>query len=58
MAATVQDSRVSAGKRLKRSLKKKKKMKLIAKDEVSSREDGLKDPSDGEGNMVGRSSGD
>ncbi|XP_059136735.1 RRP15-like protein [Peromyscus eremicus] len=51
MAATVQDSRVSAGKKLKRSLKKKKKMKLVAKDEVSNREDGLKESSDGEGSI-------
>ncbi|CAH6789642.1 RRP15-like protein [Phodopus roborovskii] len=48
MDAAVQDSRVSAGKRLKRSLKRKKKMKLVAKAEVSNLEDELKRSSDGE----------
>ncbi|MEJ1270533.1 transforming growth factor beta 2 [Cricetulus griseus] len=49
MAATVQDSRVRAGKKLKRSLKRKKKMKLVAKAEMSNPEDELKHSSDGEG---------
>ncbi|KAL1769819.1 RRP15 [Sigmodon hispidus] len=49
MAASVQDTHVSAGKKLKRSLRKKKKMKLVAKAEMSKLEDGLKDSSDGEG---------
>lgn len=53
MAATIQDSRVSAGKKLKRSLKKKRKMKLVAKAEISNQEDELKDSSDGEGNTGG-----
>lgn len=57
MAATIQDSRVSAGKKLKRSLKKKRKMKLVAKAEISNLEDELKDSSDGEGNTDGRSFG-
>ncbi|XP_075845529.1 RRP15-like protein [Microtus pennsylvanicus] len=51
MAATIQDSRVSAGKKLKRSLKKKRKMKLVAKAEISNLEDELKDSSDGEGSV-------
>lgn len=57
MAAAVPDSRVSAGKKLKRSLKRKKKMKLVAKAGMSSLEDELKRSSDGEGNVVGRGVG-
>lgn len=56
MAAAVQDSRVSSGKKLKRSLKKKKKVKMVVKAATSKLEDELKDSSDGEGN-VGRSFG-
>ncbi|XP_051004057.1 RRP15-like protein [Acomys russatus] len=51
MAAAVEDSRVSTGKKLKRSLKKKKKIKMIAKAAVSKLEDELKDSSDGEGSF-------
>lgn len=49
MAAAVQDSRVSPGGKLKRSPKKKKKMKKVAKAAVSKLKDELKDSSDGEG---------
>ncbi|NP_080317.3 RRP15-like protein [Mus musculus] len=49
MAAAVQDSRVSPGEILKRSPKKKKKMKMVAKAAASKLEDEVKDSSDGEG---------
>lgn len=55
MAAAVQDSRVNPGGKLKRSPKKKKKMKKVAKAAVSKLEDELKDSSGGEGNVAGRS---
>ncbi|XP_055465251.1 RRP15-like protein [Psammomys obesus] len=51
MAAAVQDSRVSSGKKLKRSLKKKKKVKMVVKAATSKLEDELKDSSDGEGSV-------
>ncbi|XP_075388651.1 RRP15-like protein [Tenrec ecaudatus] len=47
MAAITQDSRVSAGKKLKNSLKKKKKMKMVASAASRHLEDSDKDASDG-----------
>uniref|UniRef100_A0A8D2DHG5 RRP15-like protein n=1 Tax=Sciurus vulgaris TaxID=55149 RepID=A0A8D2DHG5_SCIVU len=49
MAATVQNSRVSAGKKLKNSLKKKKKMKMVARAVTSKLEDEVRDASDSGG---------
>ncbi|XP_005335015.2 RRP15-like protein isoform X1 [Ictidomys tridecemlineatus] len=49
MAAAVQNSRVSAGKKLKNSLKKKKKMKMVARAVTAKLEDEGKDASDSEG---------
>ncbi|ELW72553.1 RRP15-like protein [Tupaia chinensis] len=46
MAAAVRDSRVNAGKKLKNSLKKKKKMKMVAKAVASELEDEVKNDSD------------
>lgn len=46
---------MSPGGKLKRSPKKKKKMKKVAKAAVSKLKDELKDSSDGEGNVAGRS---
>lgn len=57
MAAAVQSSHVSPGGKLKRSLKKKKKMKMVAQAAVSKLEDEVKDSSNGEGNVAGRSFG-
>ncbi|XP_004391397.2 RRP15-like protein [Trichechus manatus latirostris] len=51
MAATIQDSRASAGKKLKNSLKKKKKMKVIARATSSKLEDEDKDAADGGGSV-------
>ncbi|XP_045154631.1 RRP15-like protein [Echinops telfairi] len=47
MAAAAQDSRVSAGKKLKNSLKKKKKMKMVARAASRHLEDADKDAADG-----------
>ncbi|XP_040841617.1 RRP15-like protein isoform X2 [Ochotona curzoniae] len=49
MAASVEDSRVSAGKKLKKSLKKKKKVKMIAKVLPSELEEEVKGASDSGG---------
>lgn len=49
MAAAVRDPRVSSGEKLKRSPKKKKKMKMVAKAAMSKLEDEIKGSSDGEG---------
>lgn len=57
MAAAVQNSHVSPAGKLKRSLKKKKKMKMVAKATMSKLEDEVKDSSYGEGNVAGRSFG-
>ncbi|XP_007950665.1 RRP15-like protein [Orycteropus afer afer] len=52
MAATVRDSRVSAGKKLKNSLKKKKKMmKMVARATSSKLEDEEKDAADRKGSV-------
>lgn len=53
MAAAARDSRVSAGKKLKSSLKKKKKMKAVARAVASELGEEDKDASDG-GDPVGR----
>lgn len=57
MAAAVQDSRVSAGKKLKNSLKKKKRMKMVAKAVASELEDEDKGAADSGGNVPGLSFG-
>lgn len=57
MAAAVPDSRVSAGKKLKASLKKKKKIKTVAKAVASELKDEDKDSADIGGNVLGLSSG-
>lgn len=58
MAAAVRDSRVSAGKKLKNSLKKKKKkMKVVAGAVASELEDEDKDAADTGGNVLGPKSG-
>lgn len=57
MAAAVRDSRVSAGKKLKNSLKKKKKMKVLARAVASELEDEDKDAADTGGNVLGPKSG-
>lgn len=57
MAAAVRDPRVSSGEKLKRSPKKKKKMKMVAKAAMSKLEDEIKGSSDGEGNVSRRSFG-
>uniref|UniRef100_A0A8C6QMH7 RRP15-like protein n=1 Tax=Nannospalax galili TaxID=1026970 RepID=A0A8C6QMH7_NANGA len=49
MATAIQDSRVSSGKRLKHSLKKKKKMKVVAKITGSNLEEEIEGASDSEG---------
>ncbi|XP_065749321.1 RRP15-like protein isoform X2 [Phocoena phocoena] len=49
MAAAVRESRVSAGKKLKNSLKKKGKMKMISPAAASELEDKDKDATDNEG---------
>ncbi|XP_014705362.1 RRP15-like protein [Equus asinus] len=51
MAAAVQDSRVSAGKKLKNSLKKKKRMKMVAKAVASELEDEDKGAADSGGSV-------
>lgn len=51
MAAAVRDSRVSAGKKLKNSLKKKKKMKVLARAVASELEDEDKDAADTGGSV-------
>lgn len=51
MAAAVPDSRVSTGKKLKRSLKKKKKMKVVARTAVSMLEKEREGVSDSEGDV-------
>lgn len=55
MAAAVRESRVSAGKKLKNSLKKKGKMKMISPAAASELEDKDKDATDNEGNVLGLS---
>ncbi|KAM5301920.1 RRP15-like protein [Glossophaga mutica] len=57
MAAAVQDSRGGAGRKVKNSLKKKKKMKMVAKAVASDLEDENKDP-DGLGGSAGRCASD
>lgn len=58
MAAAVQDSRGGAGRKLKNSLKKKKKMmKMVAKAVVSELEDENKDPDGLGGNVLGLNAG-
>lgn len=54
MAAAVGDSRVSAGKKLKNSLTKKKRMKMVVASELGDKD---KDASDNEGNVPGLSFG-
>lgn len=56
MAAAVGDSRVSAGKKLKISLRKKR-MKMVVASVASELEDKDKDASDNEGNLLGLSFG-
>ncbi|XP_055437889.1 RRP15-like protein isoform X2 [Bubalus kerabau] len=51
MAAAVGDSRVSAGKKLKNSLRKKKRMKMVVASVASELEDKDKDASDNEGSL-------
>nr|XP_006203716.1 RRP15-like protein [Vicugna pacos]XP_031545982.1 RRP15-like protein [Vicugna pacos] len=51
MAAAVEDSRVSAGKKLKNSLKKKKKMKMVARAVAPELDDKDKDASDNGGSI-------
>lgn len=55
MAAAVRDSRVGAGKKLKNSLKKKKKMKMVARAVSSELEDEGKDTANSGGNVLGLS---
>lgn len=57
MAAAVGDSRVSTGKKLKNSLRKKKRMKMVVPSVASELEDKDKDASDNEGNLLGLSFG-
>lgn len=57
MAAAVADSRVRAGKKLKTSLKKKKKVKMVARAVASELKDEDKDAADIGGNVLGLSSG-
>ena len=57
MAAAVGDSRVSAGKKLKNSLRKKKRMNMVVPSVASELEDKDKDASDNEGNLLGLSFG-
>ncbi|XP_036925361.1 RRP15-like protein [Sturnira hondurensis] len=57
MAAAVQDSRGGAGRKLKNSLKKKKKMKMVAKAVAAKLEDENKQP-DGLGGSLGRCASD
>uniref|UniRef100_A0A8C2R5X6 RRP15-like protein n=1 Tax=Capra hircus TaxID=9925 RepID=A0A8C2R5X6_CAPHI len=52
MAAAVGDSRVSAGKKLKNSLRKKKRMKMVVPSVASELEDKVKDASDNEGSCA------
>lgn len=52
MAAAVGDSRGSAGKKLKKSLKKKKKLKTAARAVASELEDGDADAADAGGNVL------
>ncbi|XP_039075229.1 RRP15-like protein [Hyaena hyaena] len=51
MAAAVRDSRVGAGKKLKNSLKKKKKMKMVARAVASELEEEGKDATDSGGSV-------
>ncbi|XP_045665575.1 RRP15-like protein [Ursus americanus] len=51
MAAAVRDSRVGAGKKLKNSLRKKKKMKMVARAVASELEDEGKDAADSGGSV-------
>ncbi|XP_069413107.1 RRP15-like protein [Ovis canadensis] len=51
MAAAVGDSRVSTGKKLKNSLRKKKRMKMVVPSVASELEDKDKDASDNEGSL-------
>ncbi|XP_060500360.2 RRP15-like protein [Panthera onca] len=51
MAAAARDSRVGAGKRLKNSLKKKKKMKMVARAVASELEEEGKDAADSGGSV-------
>lgn len=55
MAAAVRESRVSAGKKLKNSLKKKGKMKMISPAAASELEDKDTHATDNEGNVLGLS---
>lgn len=57
MAAAVPDSRVSAGKKPKTSLKKKKKIKMVARAVASELKDEDKDAGDIGGNVLGLSAG-
>lgn len=57
MAAAVRDSHVGAGKKLKTSLKKKKKMKMVARAVASELEEEGKDATDSGGNALGLNCG-
>lgn len=57
MAAAVRDSRGSAGKKLKHALKRKKKMKTVAKAAASELEDEGQDAADVGGNVPRRGGG-